>query len=172
MPLYPAADDDLGPIAELVNGAYRGQAAGWTHEGHYIQGPRTDARTLRRDLAAQSGARLLALREAPASPILGCVWLEPAAGGAWYLGLLTVRGDLQDQGLGRTLLQEAEAAVAAAGGRRVRMTVVNVRSELIAWYQRRGYAVTGEILPFPYEDCPFGVPVRPDLSFVALERVL
>jgi hypothetical protein len=54
-------------------------------------------------------------------------------------------------GLGKIILAEAE--------RRVRelwqatamvMTVINVRTELIAWYERRGYRATGARLPFPF----------------------
>ena len=50
------------------------------------------------------------------------------------------------------------------------MTVVDLRPELIGWYQRRGYQLTGEIRPFPYEDQRFGLPKRDDLRFVVLRR--
>jgi len=52
------------------------------------------------------------------------------------------------------------------------MTVVNIRDTLIAWYQRRGYVLTGETRPFPYGDSRFGEPRRDDLSFVVLEKHL
>lgn len=52
------------------------------------------------------------------------------------------------------------------------MTVVNVRDTLIAWYIRRGYFLTGETEPFPYDDNRFGTPLRDDLAFVVLEKVL
>jgi hypothetical protein len=52
------------------------------------------------------------------------------------------------------------------------MTVVAIRDTLIAWYQRRGYALTGETRPWPYEDERFGQPGRDDLSFVVLEKAL
>jgi ribosomal protein S18 acetylase RimI-like enzyme len=171
MDLRPVTPADLAAVAELVNAAYRG-AQGWTTEAAYIEGQRTSAAILRRDLAAQPQARLLVARDDPAGPILGCVWLEPAGGEAWYLGMLTVRPDLQDRRLGRTLLEAAERRAAGLGARRIRMTVVSVRDTLIAWYRRRGYAPTGETAPFPYDDPVFGVPRRPDLAFVALEKAL
>jgi hypothetical protein len=62
--------------------------------------------------------------------------------------------------------------IADSGALRVRMTVVNVRDILIAWYLRRGYRRTGETNPFPYADNRFGAPLRDDLSFVILERDL
>jgi len=174
MPLYLATPAELPTIAALVNGAYRatGPDQGWTSEADYIDGERTDAATLARDLAAQPAARLLVWRDEPGAPILGCVWLEPAGGDAWYLGMLTVRPDLQARQLGRALLAAAEDAAAGKGARRIRMTVVNVRDTLIAWYERRGYVLTGELLPFPYDDPIFGAPRRPDLAFVVLEKPL
>ncbi|HPA38194.1 MAG TPA: GNAT family N-acetyltransferase [Phenylobacterium sp.] len=174
MPLYPAADADLDPIAALVNSAYRGDSsrAGWTTEADYLDGQRTDPETLRRDLAANSCARVLMLKDGPSEPLLGCVWLEPAKGDTWYLGMLTVTPTLQDRQLGRTMLAAAEAYVVEQGGKRIQMTVVSIRDTLIAWYERRGYAFTGETRPFPYEDEQFGVPRRADLSFIVMEKAL
>jgi hypothetical protein len=48
--------------------------------------------------------------------------------------------------------------------------VVHLRDTLIAWYQRRGYLLTGETEPFPYHDQRFGWPLRDDLHFVVLEK--
>jgi len=52
------------------------------------------------------------------------------------------------------------------------MTVVSVRESLIAWYLRRGYRLTGQTEPFPYDDHRFGTPLRDDLEFVVLEKDL
>ncbi len=172
MNLIPAAKADLEQIAALVNGAYRGAGvqAGWTHEADYIDGGRTNAQALGRDLEARSRAVLLTLRDTTDGPLLACVWLEPAEAEVWYLGLLAIRPDLQDRKLGRDVLQAAEAYAVARGATRVRMTVVSVRDTLIAWYERRGYVLTGETQPFPYDDQQFGVPRRDDLGFVVLEK--
>jgi len=174
MPLFPAAPSDLEAVAALVNGAYRGHggARGWTHEADYIDGLRTSAEALRADLAAQREGGLLLWRDAADVETLGCVWLEPAGADAWYLGLLSVRPDLQDRRLGRAVLQAAEAWAAGRGARRIRLTVINIRDTLIAWYERRGYARTGETQPFPYGDDRFGKPGREDLCFVVLEKAV
>ncbi len=169
MHLTPAEDDDLEAVAALVNRAYRA-GEGWTHEAAYVAGERTTAALLSADLAASPDAMLLTLRDEPAGPLLGVVWLEPADGEAWYLGMLTVRPDLQDRRLGRQLLEDAEAFAIARGARRIRMTVIAIRDTLIAWYERRGYRPTGEREPFPYEDQRFGVPNRGDIDFVVLEK--
>ncbi|WP_312166661.1 GNAT family N-acetyltransferase [Phenylobacterium sp.] len=174
MHFAPADSSDLPAVADLVNSAYRGETSrqGWTTEADYLGGQRTDAQTLARDLAANAQAALMTLRDEPGGPLLGCVWLEPSDGGAWYLGMLTVRPDLQDRRLGRTLLAAAEDHARAQGARRVRMTVIQIRDTLIAWYERRGYARTGETRPFPYADLRFGQPVRDDLEFIVMERAL
>ena len=54
----------------------------------------------------------------------------------------------------------------------MRMTVIDVRDELIAFYQRRGYRRTGITKPFPYGDARFGEPKRGDLRFEVLEKTL
>lgn len=155
-----------------MNSAYRGETSrqGWTTEADYIEGQRTDAGTLAHDLEAKPDARLLLLRDAGA--LVATVWLEPAGEGAWYLGMLTVRPDLQAGGVGRRLLAGAEDWVRGRGGVRVRMTVVSIRDTLIAWYQRRGYRLTGERRPFPYGEASIGQPLRGDLEFVVMEKAL
>lgn len=174
MPLYPATDAEIPAIADFVNAAYRGDSSriGWTTEADYLDGQRTDPALLRADLAARPEAILLTLRDAPDGPLLGCVWLEPVDAEAWYLGMLTVRPDLQARQLGRTLLSGAETVAKERGARRMRMTVVNIRDTLIAWYLRRGYRLTGETKPFPYNDSRLGEPRRDDLIFVVLEKRL
>lgn len=175
MPLYPAGPADLPAVAALVNSAYRGESSrrGWTTEADLIGGQRTDPGSLAADLAASPGARLLVLREAPDGAPLGCVWLEPADDAAiWHLGMLTIRPDLQASGRGRELLAAAEAAAKALGAWRIRMSVIALRAELIAWYGRRGYAPTGATRPFPYGDPRLGEPRRDDLSFLVLEKRL
>jgi ribosomal protein S18 acetylase RimI-like enzyme len=168
----PAAEPEFSAIVALVNSAYRGQGAqaGWTTEAGYIDGQRIDLESLKEDLAAAPNAVLLTLRDAEDGPLLGCVWLEPDADApdAWYLGMLTIRPDLQDRKLGAALLAHGEAYAQAHGARRIRMTVVHLRDTLIAWYQRRGYALTGETKPFPVGE-RFGKPQQA-LSFVVLEK--
>jgi GNAT superfamily N-acetyltransferase len=173
--LVEATAADLPSVAALVNSAYRGETSrqGWTTEADYIDGQRTDVASLARDLAQTPGARVLMLRDDAAGELLGTVWLEPTEDAeVWYLGMLTVRPDLQARQLGRGLLADAEAAAAALGAKRIRMTVVAIRDTLIAWYQRRGYALTGETRPWPYGQPIYGEPRRDDLSFVVLEKAL
>jgi GNAT superfamily N-acetyltransferase len=172
MLLTPAVEADYAEIIALVNLAFRGTgpSASWNIESDFIEGQRLNESLLREDLAAKPDAHLLTYRDEPDGPLLGTVWLDPGKDGVWYLGLLTVRPDLQNRQLGRTLLTAAEDFARDRGARRMSMTVVNVRDTLIAWYERRGYTPTGETKPFPYGDERFGRPLRNDLHFVMLQR--
>jgi ribosomal protein S18 acetylase RimI-like enzyme len=172
MLLAPATEEDYAAIVDLANLAFRGAgpSAGWNSEADFIEGQRLSEPLLRADLAAKPDAILLTCRKDACGELLGTVWLEPKIGGVWYLGLLTVRPDLQNKQMGRALLAAAENYAQQHGASRIRMSVVNVRTTLIAWYQRRGYVLTGETQPFPYDDQRFGRPLRGDLQFVLLEK--
>jgi ribosomal protein S18 acetylase RimI-like enzyme len=175
MLLIQATEADYPEVIELANVAYRGTgaSASWTTEAKYIEGQRLNEHSLKQSLSEKPHARLLLWRDEvdlADGALMGTVWLEPQKDDLWYLGLLTVRPDMQNRQLGRSLLEAAERHAKEHGGRRIRMTVVNVRDTLIAWYQRRGYAMTGESEPFPYGDERFGKPLRDDLAFVVLEK--
>jgi predicted N-acetyltransferase YhbS len=166
--LVPATEADYPAIIELTNRAYRqpeGQTE-WKVES-LVVGPRNDEKLLRDDLATP-GAVLLIARDGDGAH-LGHVRLNAGEDEAWFLSMLTVRPDRQDAGLGRAVLEAAEGYARANGAKRMRMTVVDKRDALIAWYGR-GYTLTGETKPFPYGDERFGRPTRDDLCFVVLER--
>jgi ribosomal protein S18 acetylase RimI-like enzyme len=170
--LKPAAEADYPEIITLTNRAFRGTGpeASWNVEG-VIEGDRINDDLLREDLAKAPDGHLLIWR-GPDGEHIGHVRLAPEPDGAWYLALLTVRPDRQDQQLGRRLLTASEDFARARGASRIRMTVVNTRETLIAWYLRRGYALTGETEPFPYRDERIGRPTRDDLCFLVLERAI
>jgi ribosomal protein S18 acetylase RimI-like enzyme len=105
--------------------------------------------------------------------LLGCCRIERRGPQRAYFGLFAVSPQQQARGLGRALLAEAERVARTEwASTTMEMTVIAQRPELIAWYQRRGYTVTGEQRPFPYGDERAGLPKRPDLAFVVLEKKL
>jgi ribosomal protein S18 acetylase RimI-like enzyme len=174
MLLEPATEADYPEIIQLVNAAYRGvdeKVRSWNVEAGILEGARTDESLLREEASAP-GANLLVHRDPQGGSILGTVLLVPAEHDFWYLGLFTIRPALQNQQLGRKLLSAAEDYVRACGGHSICMGVLNVRHALISWYQRRGYTRSGKTQPFPYGDDRFGKPLRDDLEFVILEKVL
>ena len=176
MELKKAVEADYPEIVELANWAYRGAdkaGASWNLEVGILEGQRMNDALLREELAERPDGFLLTWRdEAVGAGLLGTAWLNPEGDGEWYLGLLMVRPDMQDGGWGKKLLAAAEEFAKERGARKIRMTVLHVRDTLIAWYERRGYRLTGETKPFPYEDERFGRPLRDDLHFLVLEKEL
>ena len=170
--------DDVAAVVQLVESAYRGESslAGWTTEAHLLDGQRTDPEEVA-SLTRERLARLLLAQQA--SELVGCVLVraerEPQAGArvVAQIGMFAVRPTLQARGLGRALLAEAErVARTELGAARAEMTVIEQRTDILGWYERRGYARTGEIQPFPYGNPRFGLPRRPDLRFLVLAKPL
>lgn len=169
--LVSADETDCEALSQLINSAYRGETSelGWTTESSLLGGQRTDFEALRDIIRSKDNVILV--RKQTGMPI-GCVHLEKRIE-VCYLGMLTVRPDLQSSGIGKMLLRDAESwAREKWHCGLIEMTVIAQRTELIAWYERRGFKVTDRKEPFPYEDERFGLPKRSDLYFIVLEKVL
>lgn len=170
-----AGPADIETIVALTESAYRGDASriGWTTEADLLDGQRTDAAEVAALIANPRVMLLLAERD---GRLLASCVLERLSGehaGDGYFGMFSVRPDAQGNGTGRALLTEAERVARDQWhARTMRMTVIDVRAELIAWYARRGYRSTGEYRPFPYGDPRFGIPKRDDLRFEWLVKDL
>ncbi len=166
-----ATVDDIDALVQLVTSAYRGDSSrvGWTTEADILDGARIDPAVLRQDILRERSLVLLVEQD---GRLLACAHIADDDG-AGYFGMFAVDPSLQGSGLGKTLLAEAERIAAAEWRLPVmRMTVIDVRNELIAFYERRGYRRTGIVKPFPYGDERFGVPLRQDLRFEVLEKSL
>jgi ribosomal protein S18 acetylase RimI-like enzyme len=165
----PAAVPDIPAIVALVESAYRGDSSrvGWTTEADLLGGHRTDPEDVRSCIERAQSVVLLAEREAE---LLACCHVA-AEDGAGYFGMFSVRPTLQGGGIGKEVIAEAERIVREDWRlSAMRMTVIDVRDELIAFYERRGYIRTGIKKPFPYGDPRFGAPRRDDLRFEVLEK--
>jgi ribosomal protein S18 acetylase RimI-like enzyme len=162
---------DVDAIVLLVTSAYRGEAsrAGWTTEAHLLDGNRIDPDVLRGDIEGPRSRVLLASRD---GELVACAHVA-VEDGAGYFGMFAVRPVLQGGGLGKAVLDEAERVVREDWGlATMRMTVIDLREELMAWYERRGYRRTGVKKPFPAVDPRFGIPKRGDLRFEVMEKDL
>ncbi|MFF3414726.1 GNAT family N-acetyltransferase [Streptomyces sp. NPDC002698] len=166
-----AVDSDVDALVALVESAYRGDSsrAGWTTEADILEGQRTDADAVRAIVEAPD-SRLLAVERDGA--LVACCQLEHRGDHA-YFGMFAVSPAFQGGGLGKVIIAEAERTVREVwGATEMHMTVISVREDLIAWYERRGYRRTGRMTPFPYGDERFGVPQRDDLRFELLVKPL
>ncbi|MDQ3286894.1 MAG: GNAT family N-acetyltransferase [Pseudomonadota bacterium] len=171
-----ARHEDIDALVRLVESAYRGDAsrAGWTTEADLLDGRRTGAEEITSCIERDRSMMLLGECD---GELLACAHVAVEhtddAGDVGYFGMFSVRPKLQGSGIGKAMLAEAERIASTQWQLPVmRMTVIDVREELIVFYERRGYRRTGLLKPFPYGDERFGLPRRDDLRFEVLEKPL
>jgi len=175
--VFPARLDQVTPIVDLVNSAYRGKNAGWTTEHGMIEGDRTDHSSLIQLLSAPDygSHQVVLVSSLLEGAIVGTVHLQRSDrdAGVVFLGMFSVRPDVQNQRLGFRMLEAAYDWMRENWGsdiKRVEIGVIRQRAELIAWYERRGYQRTGDTEKFPYDNPSVGKPLRDDLELIILRR--
>ncbi|MBS1664726.1 MAG: GNAT family N-acetyltransferase [Bacteroidetes bacterium] len=173
MPIVCATPDDIPALTKLVNSAYRGEG-GWTNESHLLDGARTNeagiAELIREpDSIIFKYVDLEVTQAELAEKPAGCVYLHKQ-GNKLYLGMLSVDPTRQGGGIGKDLLDAAVVYAQEMGCVTIRITVISLRTELVAWYERHGYVRTGETEPFHAGE-KFGIQKQP-LELVVLERAV
>ena len=166
-----AKDTDVDALVALIESAYRGDSsrAGWTTEADILQGQRTDPEGVLAVIKSPDSRLLTAERD---GRLVACCQLEHRGEHA-YFGMFAVSPTQQGAGLGKVVMAQAEREARETWGvTEMHMTVISVREDLIAWYERRGYRRTGRMTPFPYGDERFGIPQRDDLQFELLVKKL
>ncbi|MEU6281573.1 GNAT family N-acetyltransferase [Streptomyces sp. NPDC047028] len=166
-----ATDTDVDALVALIESAYRGDSsrAGWTTEADILQGQRTDPEGVLAVIKSPDSRLLTAERD---GRLVACCQLEHRGEHA-YFGMFAVSPTQQGSGLGKVVMAQAEREARETWGvTEMHMTVISVREDLIAWYERRGYRRTGRMTPFPYGDERFGIPQRDDLQFELLVKEL
>jgi len=171
-----ARQSDTQVLVTLIERAYRDEATAgnWNSEAHLLKGPRTSdaeiatliSREDTRFLIAESGGRLAGCclvqglndparnwssADGPADPDVAAPPVSDV--NAAYFGMFAIDPGIHGGGLGKQIIAEAERRVQDLwGANQMVMTVINLRTALIEWYQRRGYRLTGATLPFPFSD--------------------
>lgn len=166
-----ATADDVDAIATLVHSAYRGESsrAGWTTEADLLDGQRTGPEDVLSAITATDSEVLLAERD---GALVACCHVQ-RRGARCYFGMFAVDPTRQGGGVGKKVMAQAEDLARTRWACSVmEMTVIEQRTDLIAFYERRGYTNTGRRSPFPYGDERFGLPRRDDLAFTLLEKEL
>lgn len=164
MNIRNAQRQDSAQIIKLLNTAYRTNL-GWTHESDYVQGQRIQSHQLEQMLNAEQYQLFVCEAE---NKIVACIGLELNADYA-EIGSFAVDPKLQNQGLGKKLLSHVENIVQTKhADLKLIMTVLNVRTELIEYYLRRGYRHTGITKDYPIL-ADVGIPIVP-LHLVVLEK--
>lgn len=165
---------DVPQIVALVNAAYRGDESrkGWTTEAELLDGVRTHAAEIAELITSEGSMILLALN---AGAIVASVHLQRVSnddGIAAFLGMFAVRPTGQARGIGKATMAEAEARVQAEWqATKMLMDVITVRTELIAFYERRGYRMTGKVNEFPVAK-DLWTPKAVDLKLARMEKNL
>lgn len=168
--LRAAEAADIPAVTALINSAYRGNssAEGWTTEANILRGRRIDEAGLARAMAEPDTVFLLCIL---GQDLIGSVQLQKVSQGVGYLGMFVIRPGLQGRGLGRRFMEEAEATARRLWDvTRMTMTVIGLRSELIAYYERCGYRLTGERLPFPFDG--LSTPLVEGIDLAVMEKDL
>lgn len=168
---FDATHDDAHEIAKVVNSAYRADSGveGWTNERGLLEGSRIDEKGVQ---ALIDAGHIILMRQSPHDSICGCINIAVDDDGAWHTSMLAVAPSEQAMGIGKAIKQEVERQARAVGVSKIRMEVIRQREALIAWHRRRGYELTGETLPFPYDNLSVGRPQRDDLELVVMEKHL
>ena len=137
-----AVEADIPEVVRLINRAY-------VVEEFFVAGDRTNPSQVRERMS-RPGACFLAAQD-PEVPerLAGCVWVE-VRGDRGYFGMLGVDPDRQGRGVARLLIAAVEDHCRAAGCRFLDISVVNLRTELPAFYRQFGFA--------PYGTAPFHDP--------------
>ncbi|WP_263577057.1 GNAT family N-acetyltransferase [Acinetobacter pseudolwoffii] len=161
-----AKTTDIQNIVVLINTAYRSNR-GWTHEHKMVAGQRIN-RDQVVSLLVQSNVKLFVLENH--DQIIGCIGLTEFDD-SMEIGSFAIDPDQQNSGYGKQLLDFAESYILETYQKKViRMSVLNVRTELIAYYQRRGYQLTEKIEAYPL-DQNVGEPLIP-LNLLILEKMI
>ena len=143
---------DAEAIAKLINSAYRGETSrkGWTTEADILDGLRTTTSEIGKTIKRDNTFILIGVYRDEIVATICCEWQELAFKDTVHFGMIAVKPSLQNKGYGKTLIQAAEA-ICLREWRVVgfHMTVISIRHELIAFYERLGYKRTGEFADFP-----------------------
>ena len=187
--LRQAESKDISAWKQLLDRCYR-QAEGWTNEADLVDGIRTTEAELATIIANSKHYVFVYPKTdtgnrdgTEAGELLGCIAVdmqENTGKSRAYIGMFAVHPELQGEGVGHVILQAAETFAerhllnrkqSSNQPSRLTMSILSHRPELLAYYERRGYKLTGVTMPFP-EDGNNGEPKRQDLQLLELEKVI
>ena len=183
--LRVATQQDVENLVTLLNRCYRSDE-GWTNEAALIGGIRTTPEEMTALIDNPNVYLFVFENPHDSDDLLGCISVDfspinhqPAA----YIGTFAVHPALQGKGIGDTMLSAVETfAIRHAHAKNLTylplthlplthlsMSILSHRPELLSYYQRRGYLLTGERMAFP-RDGNNGDPKRDDVFLEFLQK--
>jgi hypothetical protein len=169
--ILPAVSENADEITALVNSVYRGENSkkGWTTEAYFLNGIRITSEKIKEIVKSINNVILIIKYE---NKIIGCVHLEKENDACW-LGMLSVDVNYQVNGLGKFIISKSEAyAREVFNCNEMKMKVISIRKELLDYYLRRGYSLTGESEYFSKTKDTFGIPAASNLMFITLNKYI
>ena len=194
--LRQAKIEDIDALEQLLNRCYR-QTEGWTNEADLVGGIRITQAELASIIANQKHYLFVYPKTTTGErdgdetgELLGCIAVDmkvntdankSVSNKSAYIGMFAVHPELQGQGVGNVILQAAEtfaerhlqSSLETPNEKpaRLTMSILSHRPELLSYYQRRGYQLNGNKMPFP-NDGNNGEPKRQDLELLELEKII
>lgn len=190
--------DDIDDVVPFINQAYRGEssARGWTTESTILEGQRLDS-GMAKDIITKEHCEIVLLSlhidnisndvsdsqkkfidhaislhqdNTKEKMIIATVNPEQEDD-IMHLNMLAIHPELQSYGIGKYMINVVEDKTKAKKLSKVVLTVISIRSELVSYYERRGYRMNGNKHRFPAYDNPrFGIPKRDDLELHEMEK--
>jgi ribosomal protein S18 acetylase RimI-like enzyme len=164
---------DAEAIATLINNAYRGEPSrkGWTTEADILDGLRTTTAEVASIIKRNDAFILMGVENDEVVATICCELQVIAFKHTVHFSLIAVKPTLQNKGHGKDIINAAETMTKrewrVAG---YHMTVISLRNELIAFYERLGYERTGEVKDFPV-DSPLWEPKVDGLQLQYLAKL-
>ncbi|RJE69948.1 acetyltransferase [Acinetobacter sp. JS678] len=161
---------DIPQLVDLINKSYRKQQGrSWTTELEWVKGLRITEHQLEEQLQLRNSTLLIA--ETEFSKIVACIGLT-FENSQVEIGTFCTDPQVQNMRVGRSVLEYAEQYALKEDPHLTNavMYVLDIRSELIAYYERRGYVKTGNEQPYPVE-ANVGVPKVP-IKLVEMKKDL
>ena len=162
-----AEKKDITELVFIINRAYREEVEqSWSNETKYVTGARIDEAqlltliNLHHDPKIPSQLLVVELSDHISFHIIGCVAIDYVDDTA-EINTFCIAPEWQNAGYGKKVLSAAELYVRKTVHkiRKYSMWVLNVRQELIQYYERRGYQLTQEVADYPV-DANVGQPLQ------------
>lgn len=157
--IRPAKESDAERITDVVNKAYRTKhEKAWTSEADLVEGLRiSQEETLEIIRDPSHGIILVAVLEST-DTIIGTIQIERTeVETEGMLGLFSVLGDYQSQGIGKQLIQAGLEQLRYWKCTKAVVWVIETRQEILKWYiNKLGFYNTGEKHPFVLPDLAKG----------------
>ncbi|KAI9312885.1 acyl-CoA N-acyltransferase [Dichotomocladium elegans] len=155
-------------VVTVINTAYRSEAS-WTSENDIVDGPRVD-RTVVEDLVRKNGqprTLLYAIEQDAVETVVGTSMIEPTTEGEAEVRLFSVKPSHQSRGLGGLIFRATLERMKELGIKVAVLRVFDSRSDILQWYKKLGFEVTGEL---KYTDTS---PLKlKDANFIILKKTL